>query len=319
MPATPVTHAGEVTSWIPLTSTFTPSSGCESIFRLNGPSLVAFDPGYGLDIDEDVDCVPSAVTTWWEQARLGVGGEEHTALSIQPLICPNLWTTVMTYVTDTSTTQIMCCPSGYTNPFHTSGPVNGDCVSTVPKGMVLTYASTPYGSSNDWTIETTTAARDSSVGAIAVVGFNVARAPPTSTPSPSGGSISFSGSSFTSASPAMSTTGPSPTASGSNGPARDGGMSTGEKIGIGLGVTLGVIGTAALIFAMLLLRRRHGKRAKTPDASVPVAESEPKPMETYQHPQEYEYHISELQGHYQPHELPSQEPKSPVEMGYPGR
>ncbi|KAH6864714.1 hypothetical protein BKA58DRAFT_442790 [Alternaria rosae] len=157
MPATPETHAGEVTSWIPLISTFTPLSGCESVFRLNGPNLIAFDPGYGLDIDENVDCVPSAVTTWWEQARLGVGGEKHTALSIQPLICPDLWTTVLAYVTDTSTIQIMCCPS-YSNPFHKSGPVNGDCVSSVSKRMVLTYTSTPYGSSNDWTIETTTAA-----------------------------------------------------------------------------------------------------------------------------------------------------------------
>jgi hypothetical protein len=83
-----------VTSWIPLTSIFTPSSRCESIFRLNGPSLVAFDPGYGLDINTAVKCAPSAVTSWWEQARLGVGGDEHMALSIQPLTCPHLWTTV---------------------------------------------------------------------------------------------------------------------------------------------------------------------------------------------------------------------------------
>jgi hypothetical protein len=104
------TRNGEVTSWIPLTTTFTPSAGCESVFRLNGPSLVAFDPGYGLDIDSGVRCVPPAVTTWWEQARLGVGGDEHTAISIQPLTCPYEWTTVGTYTED-KTTQIMCCPS----------------------------------------------------------------------------------------------------------------------------------------------------------------------------------------------------------------
>ncbi|KAF1951066.1 hypothetical protein CC80DRAFT_216566 [Byssothecium circinans] len=68
------TNSGEVTSWIPLSSVYTPSAGCESIFRLNGPSLVAFDPGYGLDINTAVKCAPSAVTTWWEQARLGVRG-----------------------------------------------------------------------------------------------------------------------------------------------------------------------------------------------------------------------------------------------------
>ena len=105
------TNGGEVTSWIPLTTVFTASDGCESVLRLNGPSLVAFDPGYGLDINGAVKCAPPAVTTWWEQARLGVGGEEHTAVSIQPLTCPDQWTTVATFRMNTSTTQLMCCPS----------------------------------------------------------------------------------------------------------------------------------------------------------------------------------------------------------------
>jgi len=42
------TNDREVTSWIPLTSVWPTSPGCESIYRLDGPSLVAFDPGYGL-------------------------------------------------------------------------------------------------------------------------------------------------------------------------------------------------------------------------------------------------------------------------------
>lgn len=111
MSITAETNGDAVTSWVPLTTVFTPSTGCESFYRLNGPSLVAFDPGYGLDIDTAVKCVPSAVTTWWEQKRLGFGGADHTAISIQPLTCPRLWTTVATFIKDTSTTQIMCCPS----------------------------------------------------------------------------------------------------------------------------------------------------------------------------------------------------------------
>lgn len=90
----PDTNNGGITSWIPLTTIFTPSSGCESYFRLNGPSLVAFDPSYGLDINPQVKCAPSAVTTWWEQGRLGGGLSEHTAVSIQPLTCPDEWSTV---------------------------------------------------------------------------------------------------------------------------------------------------------------------------------------------------------------------------------
>lgn len=42
------TNDREVTSWIPLTSVWPTSPGCESIYRLDVPSLVAFDPGYGL-------------------------------------------------------------------------------------------------------------------------------------------------------------------------------------------------------------------------------------------------------------------------------
>lgn len=101
---------GVVTSWVPLTTTFTPSVGCESKFRLNGMSLVAYDPGYGLDIDSKVKCQPPAVTTWWEQGRLGRGNDEgHTAASIGPLKCPNAWETVAMSVNGIST-HAMCCP-----------------------------------------------------------------------------------------------------------------------------------------------------------------------------------------------------------------
>lgn len=106
-----VTSNGDVTSFIPLTTLFRPSSKCSEYFRLNGPSLVVFDPGYGLDIDSDVRCVPSAVTTWWEQARLGFNGDDHTAISIGPLTCPYEWETVATSVENGSSTLAMCCPS----------------------------------------------------------------------------------------------------------------------------------------------------------------------------------------------------------------
>lgn len=106
-----VTSNGAVTSFVPLTTVFTPSAGCSEYFRLNGPSLVAFDPGYGLDIDTDVRCVPSAVTTWWEQGRLGADGESHTAISLGPLVCPYEWHTVATSIEDKSSTLAMCCPS----------------------------------------------------------------------------------------------------------------------------------------------------------------------------------------------------------------
>lgn len=105
------TTDGTVTSFIPLTTAWPSSSGCASIFRLNGPSLVAYDPGYGLDIDTDVMCAPPAVTTWWEQGHLFGGGSRHTAVSIGPLTCPEDFTTATSSIRDGSSTLAMCCPS----------------------------------------------------------------------------------------------------------------------------------------------------------------------------------------------------------------
>lgn len=105
------TNDGVVTSWVPLTTEFTASSSCSTEYRLNGPSLVAYDPGYGLDIDPDVICAPPAVTTWWEQGRLGRGNEDgHTAASLGPMTCPDGWATVVTSRKDQSSTLAMCCP-----------------------------------------------------------------------------------------------------------------------------------------------------------------------------------------------------------------
>lgn len=107
----PETDGGTVTSFIPLTTAWASSSGCESYFRLNGPSLMAYDPGYGLEIDKDVRCAPPAVTTWWEQGLLGGGGEYHTAVSIGPMTCPEAFSTVVTSAKDGTSTLAMCCPS----------------------------------------------------------------------------------------------------------------------------------------------------------------------------------------------------------------
>jgi hypothetical protein len=99
-----------VTSWIPLKTAWPLSPGCSSYFRLEDTSLVAFDPGYGLDVDTSVRCGPPAVTTWWEQGRLGAGDQYHTAISIGPLTCPDYLYTVGTSIKDGFSTLAMCCP-----------------------------------------------------------------------------------------------------------------------------------------------------------------------------------------------------------------
>lgn len=101
---------GSVTSYVPLTTVYTPPSSCSTIFRQDGPSYVAYDPGYGLEISSNTICQPPAVTTWWEQKALGDPASDHTAVSIGPLTCPSSWVTVATSVKDSASTAAMCCP-----------------------------------------------------------------------------------------------------------------------------------------------------------------------------------------------------------------
>ena len=104
----PVTHGGTVTSWIPLTTAFPYSQGCESCFWSYVQStLAAWDPGVGISADTNLHCVPPAVTTWWDQDRLG---DLLTTTSIGPLTCPESFTTGATSVENGISTWIACCP-----------------------------------------------------------------------------------------------------------------------------------------------------------------------------------------------------------------
>lgn len=115
----PEVNNGAVTSFIPLTTTWTASKGCSSSFRLNGPSLVAFDPGYGLDVDSNVVCAPPAVTKWWEHGHLDDNDGSEAKVSIGPLTCPYGFYTVASSTKDATSTLAMCCPEY--DPQHIDG------------------------------------------------------------------------------------------------------------------------------------------------------------------------------------------------------
>ena len=102
---------GGVVSYVPLTTSYTPPASCSSVFHLDGPSLMAYDPAYGIGVNTDVICGPPAVTSWWEQALLGNPRSAHTALSLGPLICPEPFTTATTAIQRGSSTSVFCCPS----------------------------------------------------------------------------------------------------------------------------------------------------------------------------------------------------------------
>lgn len=98
-------------------------------------------------------------------------------------------------------------------------------------------------------------------------------------------------------------------------------MSTGVKVGIGLGVSLGVLGIGALIFAIILLWRRSKKKSDSPDAVAPVVASgvdDKHPSTSHHVVQPFHGPTHEIHGRPVPYELPSGEVHSPVELGTQG-
>lgn len=129
--------------------------------------------------------------------------------------------------------------------------MTGACLSDVTSGYSGIFAYTELGSV--WSIMTTTVSADSStVGAIAIVGWNIKHASDTSTSTLS---------STTSNSPT-----PTPTSSSTPSPksasAPTSGLATGTAVGIGVGVALGVIGLVCLFASFCLIRRRRQRRER---------------------------------------------------------
>jgi hypothetical protein len=188
--------------------------------------------------------------------------------------------------------------SGYDLVNGTPGKVEGRCLSTVPSGVTLTYASTPFGVSTAWKTATTTLSRNSYVGAIGVVGWNIKFATPTSTStSTSVASISTSATltstsatlapvsaTSTSFSVGLDTTSQTaaPSAISSSSAA---GLTTGAKVGIGVGVGVGGVGAIALFVALYtLLRRRKEAVPNTPAPVYYLQQQPPKPERNWQQP-----------------------------------
>ncbi|KPM41817.1 hypothetical protein AK830_g4751 [Neonectria ditissima] len=290
-PYTGESHSGVETTWIGLTTVYTASAECRSQYRLNGPSLVAFDPGYGLDIDPSIICAPPAMTTWWEQGRLGrANDQDNTVVSLGPMTCPKDWITVVTSVQDEISTLAMCCPSGYTLANGVENSIIGDCESHIKSGATLTFMSTREGESTSWKEATTTLDASSTIGAIAVVGWNI-RATTSSSPS----STAASGTSSTSSTASSTTQSTIPSSTSTSQPTDVGqsaGLSTSTTIGVGVGVALGVIGIAALGVAIFLIRRKKAKTKKAETANTAPAYYEyPGPHSRYhEYPQHQPVH-----------------------------
>lgn len=108
---TPEVNSGTTTSWLPLTTAWPSSAGCESSFYLHPgqPFPYGWDPGLGYFFGQTQRCLPQAVTAWHEQDHQQPDG--YTSLSIRPIVCPAAYTTAATAVQSGSSTLVFCCPS----------------------------------------------------------------------------------------------------------------------------------------------------------------------------------------------------------------
>ncbi len=115
--ATPVsTHGAELvdgvlTTWLPMSTAWPSSEGCESSFwQVVSPTIAAWDPGYGIFVQPGLQCLPPQVTSWWDAVHLSSIDFSKTAISIGPVVCPEAYATAATSVNAASSTFVACCP-----------------------------------------------------------------------------------------------------------------------------------------------------------------------------------------------------------------
>lgn len=137
-------------------------------------------------------------------------------------------------------------------------------MSDVSSGATITYRSS-VATKTAYAVKTTTLKRKSTVGAIAIVGWNIDLPTPTST-------------AVTSSQPATSnpipTETPTDTSNGTS-PNPSSSLSTGAKTGIGVGVGVGAIGVIALLVALWMFRRRRKDYEPAATSPMPVTQYPP--------------------------------------------
>lgn len=205
----------------------------------------------------------------------------------------------------------MVQPSGYYLFGGTHGQAEGNCLSDVPKSMTLTFGSTADSDPSSWSMATTVLDAQSTVGAIAIKGWNINVPKTTSTHTPTStakpGPKSSTSSSTTEQSTESSATDRSiaENLSTSNTGSSEA-LSTGAKAGIGIGAAVGAIGVVALLVALYLFRQRkkHSQsQISEYPAPVPTVYYTPE-TRTVQHEMQYQHHYPvELDGVKSPAEL----------------
>ncbi|MCJ1307384.1 hypothetical protein MMC25_001030 [Agyrium rufum] len=275
----PVTLSGQVTSYLPLESTWPFSAGCSSQLLANDPGasvnfLFFGDPKYPNVVPGQPTCLPPQISPWWYQTPTSGVTPTTTLLGGYEFLCPEAYETVYRYtdtVTGSATTTIGCCPSSFTyvSTLYDYGQPY-QCYS-IAAPQIITYAQNfSTGAVVEYTITSTSLPSSSVILGVQINGY-IFPGPTTTTSSSlttsktvgSGGSVT----STTSASISVSTSTNSDPASASTSTiavstrVSNTGLSTGAKAGIGVGVGLGIIAIIAILAAAFLYRRKRRARS----------------------------------------------------------
>ncbi|KAK0105492.1 hypothetical protein ONS95_004146 [Cadophora gregata] len=253
----PDTVSGVITNWLPFT---TPGPGqslaqCSTaIYYLPGAvsGFVAFDPYYGRWIDTAVKCLATEQTRWWEQHSDGI----TTNINLGPFACPTGYTTATISSVNPLTSFVGCCPSSYTFLGSFLGAATlGQCHSPLKVGQTIVAKST-IDTNFNWKDTTAVVIGNGfSVAAVHVNGF-VFREKALTTPASTSVSTTQPGTSSTTSSVQPLNTSIQSIVPVETAPVTSEGLSNGAKIGIGVGISLGVLGTVCLAAAIFILKRR---------------------------------------------------------------
>ncbi|KAG9234313.1 hypothetical protein BJ875DRAFT_509902 [Amylocarpus encephaloides] len=257
-----------VTSWLPLTTARQspyPAS-CNSAFRLETLSgsvtnIIAYDPWFGQAIDTSArGCLAAEQTQWWAQEKMPT-----TVYNLGPFACPTPYTTATVSTVNARTTLVACCPNNYIFQDNILPPLSGrQCLSTLTSGQVIEARTGTVGN-NTWSVTSATiTATNVGVWGNQINGFifgaEVLGVVAASTTAPGANATPFASTSIAGSISAIMTTGAIATPLPNSLFGKDEVLSTGAKVGIGVGVSVLIILACCSVFFLILRRRKAGKR-----------------------------------------------------------
>ncbi|KAJ5673973.1 hypothetical protein N7462_009412 [Penicillium macrosclerotiorum] len=257
----PQTSGNTTTSWLPMTTAFTPSAFCGSMIISEGALLTFYDINLLLYLGSSTasDCLAPAVLSSYTG-----NSDPYTTYSMGPFTCPGSWSEVATTVKDGSSTQTLCCPSNYQGIVrqNTDNTLSGWCQSVfgnrssslvfLDNELITTKSLPAYN--------TTTFGTAMTITATTIMGWNVKAHTATATSTISTDSTASTASSTSTTGAGTATATPANTSSH--------GLSTGAKAGVGVGVAAGALALIAFGLFYFFHKRKQRKNSINTEGSA---------------------------------------------------